>query len=80
MSGLPFVRSLQVYGQLLASSEGIALGKTEDDARSDTSRGLAHDVGFEVDVVGFVEDAVDGHIEGVAGGGGVARRKGEVDS
>ena len=66
VSCLPFIRAFEVDGEFLTAAESVVLGESECDARAHSSRSLAHEVGFERHVVGFVEHASEGHVESVA--------------
>ena len=72
---LPLVRAMQIDIELLASTEGIALGKTYNQLGTYTACGFALDIGLYIEIIRLVENQVECGIQGIALNCGVTRSK-----
>ena len=57
---------MQVDVEFLCSTEGVATGETHTGLRTVAATGTAYSVGLEIEVIGFIEDAVQQQVERVA--------------
>ena len=65
---------MEVDIDFLATSEGIAACNTQLYLGSDAPDGACIEIGFDIEVVGFIEGTVDGKVERVSDGGTSHRR------
>ena len=74
---LPLIRAVQVDVEQFTASESVAAGEADYHFRTVFAARLAFAIRLDVEVVGLVEDAIQVHVEDIAGGSGVARSEGE---
>ena len=62
---LPLVGAMEVEVEFLATTEGVALGETDTHLGTVVADGLADGIALDIEVIGLVEDAVQGQVEAV---------------
>ena len=63
MTCLPFVVAVNVDVEQLGTAQGVLLGKAYHQSGAEETVGLTGEVGFQIYVIWFVEDTVDGYVQ-----------------